>query len=408
MIALDFTKGVRMIAYLDLPSGISGDMFLGCLIDAGWPAQQLRRTIERLRLPEGEWAVQVQAVQKNSLRAIQVDVLFEEGPHRRRLADVRAIIEGSDLAEEVKRRASAVFERLANAEAKVHGTTPDEIHFHEVGAIDAIVDVVGVVSGLHELGIEQLYASPLPLGHGWAQTEHGKIPLPAPATLELLAAAGAPARPAPGPGELVTPTGAALIAELATFEQPFMTLSRIGVGAGQRDCAWPNIARMWVGEAEARGHIVQLETNIDDMNPQLYAAVSEKLFEAGAKDVWFTPIQMKKGRPAVMLGVLGTADAEGTLADIILRETTTLGVRVHALRSRHEARREMHAVETPFGPVAVKVKWVGDEACGAMPEYEDCRGLAEKAGVSLREIYESATVAAQTLLATLRRRASSI
>jgi len=391
-----------MIAYLDLPSGVSGDMLLGCLVDCGWPAEQLRRVIQRLKLPPGEWAVQVQEVRKGSLRAMKVEVLFAEGRHRRNLADVRKIIESSDLPEIIRTRAVAVFTRLANAEAKVHGATPAEIHFHEVGAIDAIIDVVGVVAGFHELGVERIHASPLPLGPGWTGSDHGKIPLPAPAALELLAAVGAPTRPAPGPGELVTPTGAALLAELATFEQPTMTLSRIGVGAGQRDCAWPNIARLWLGHVEAGGPLVQLETNIDDMNPQLHPAVSDKLFAAGAKDVWLIPIQMKKGRPGVLLGVLASAEHESALAEIILRETTTLGVRVHAIARRHEAQREMHEVQTEFGTVRVKVKRVGEEAIGAMPEYEDCQKLASDRGAPVRVVYESAIVAGQSLLAMLR------
>ncbi|HSU67132.1 MAG TPA: nickel pincer cofactor biosynthesis protein LarC [Tepidisphaeraceae bacterium] len=392
-----------MIAYLDCPSGISGDMFLGCLVDAGWTPQQLRRTIDRLRLPEGEWAVRVQPVQKGPLRATQVDVLFEEGPSRRRLSDVREIIESSDLPDTVKARSISVFKRLADAEAKVHGTTPDEVHFHEVGAIDAIVDVVGAVNGLHELEVEQLYASALPLGSGWTQTDHGKIPLPAPATLELLSSAHAPTRPALGPGEWVTPTGAALLAELAIFEQPTLALSRIGTGAGQRDCAWPNVARLWLGEAQSRGALVQLETNIDDMNPQLYSAVSQKLFDAGAKDVWFTPIQMKKGRPATLVGVLCAGTDEMRLADMLLRETTTLGVRVHGLRARHEARREMRDVETRFGTVKVKVKWVGHEPCGATPEFDDCLKLAQSKSVPVREVYDSAVASAHELLQTMKR-----
>lgn len=389
-----------MIAYLDLPSGVSGDMLLGCLVDCGWPAERLRETIQLLNLPPAEWAVQVQHVQKGAFRATQVEVLFEEGRQRRGLADVRKIIEDSSLPQIVRTRAVAVFTRLAAAEARVHGTTPEEVHFHEVGAIDAIIDVVGVVAGFHQLNVERIYASPLPLGPGWTGGEHGKMPLPAPATLELLAAVGAPTRPAPGPGELVTPTGAALLAELATFGQPAMQLRRIGVGAGQRDCAWPNVARLWIGEAESAGPLVQLETNIDDMNPQLYPAVSDKLFAAGAKDVWLTPIQMKKGRPGVLLSVLAPAEQEPTLVEIILRETTTLGVRVHALQHRHEARREFRTVQTPFGFVAVKIKWMGNQAIGATPEYEDCRRLADAAGVPVRVVHDSATVAAQGLLET--------
>jgi uncharacterized protein (TIGR00299 family) protein len=397
-----------MIGYLDLPSGLSGDMLLGCLVDCGWPASRLESTLARLALPPGEWAVQLQEVRKGALRATQVDVLAEEGRHDRRLADVLAILHASDLPPTVSERAAAIFVRLADAEAKVHGVTPDQIHFHEVGAIDAIMDIVGAVAGLHDLGIERLYASAVPLGHGWADTAHGRLPLPAPATLELLSAANAPTRPAPGPGELLTPTGAAILCELATFEQPAMSIRRVGIGAGRRDFAWPNVARLWLGEAQApavasaTGPLLQLETNIDDMNPQLYAGVVEKLFSAGANDVWMTPVQMKKGRPGVVLSVLCAAADEPALADLLLRETTTLGVRAHAVHHRHEARREMRAVQTPFGNVQTKIKWLGSEAAGGMPEFDDCRALAESAGVPVRRVYDAATVATQALLATLR------
>lgn len=396
-----------MIAYLDLPSGISGDMFLGCLVDSGWSVERLRFVVAQLRLPAEEWAIESRQVMKGPLRATLVDVQAQEGDHHRHMADIRQIIESSDLPKGVQERAIAVFGRLAAAEAKVHGTTADKIHFHEVGAVDAIIDIVGVVAGLAELGIDKVFASALPMGTGWATTAHGKIPLPAPATLELLAAAKAPTRPGPGPGEWVTPTGAALVAEFAEFTQPFMTLERIGTGAGQKDCPWPNVARLWLGRFEARGSMVQLETNIDDMNPQLYAAVSDKLFAAGAKDVWFTPIHMKKNRPAVLLSALGTAASEAALSRVIMEETTTLGVRVHALQHRHEARREMRQVETPYGAVHVKIKWVDEQAAGAMPEYEDCRALAETAKVPVRNVYEAASAAAQALLAALHAKPKS-
>ena len=391
-----------MIAYLDLPSGLSGDIFLGCLVDAGWPIERLRATVQRLKLPSEEWSVDAKTVMKGPLLATLVDVRAQEGHAHRHLSHIRKIIGESDLPKNVQDRAIAVFTRLAEAEAKVHGTTPEKIHFHEVGAIDAIIDIVGTVAGLSDLGIDKLYASPVPLGTGWASTDHGQIPLPAPATLELLAAVSAPSCPAPGPGELLTPTGAALLAELATFQQPLISIQKIGIGAGRRDCAWPNVARLWLGEERSVGPMVQLETNIDDMNPQFFAAVSEKLFAAGAKDVWFTPIQMKKNRPAIMLSALGPASTESALTQIILRETTTLGVRVHMLHHRHEARREMRSIETPFGQIQVKVKWIGKDPAGAMPEYEDCRALAEKAQVPVREVYESALAAAQRLLSDLR------
>jgi uncharacterized protein (TIGR00299 family) protein len=395
-----------MIAYLDLPSGLSGDMLLGCLLDCGWSSQRLRQTIESLTLPTAEWAIEVTPVLKHSLRATRVQVLAEEGKHQRRLADVSAIINRSTLPAVVKGRAVAIFTRLADAEAKVHGTTADKVHFHEVGALDAIIDIVASVNGLHELGVERLYASAVPLGQGWTETAHGRLPLPAPATIELLSAANAPTRPAPGPGELVTPTGAAILAELASFGQPGIQLSRIGVGAGQRDLAWPNIARMWLGESleetQSPGTLVQLETNIDDMNPQLYAPLFEKLLGAGARDVWLTPVQMKKGRLGSVLAVLTLATDEAKLTDLILRETTTLGVRVHPITHRHEARREIRLISTSFGDVHVKVKWIGTEPVDAVPEYDDCRAIAQRTGESLLRVHQAATVAGQTLLAELR------
>lgn len=408
-----------MIGYLDLPSGISGDMFLGCLVDAGWAVEELKQTLRRLRLPSEGWTIEARNVMKGPLRATLVDVRVpENGPlfmpiaglplttglatghhhEHRNLGDISTIIQSADLPAVVKDQAIAVFTRLAQAEARVHGASINAVHFHEVGALDAIVDIVGTVAGLHALGIERLYASALPLGHGWAKTAHGQIPLPAPATLEILAAAKAPTRPAPGPGELVTPTGAALVAELATFAQPPMRMERVAQGAGQKDFDWPNLARLWLGSANGEegssGTFVQLETNIDDMNPQLYSAIADRLFAAGAKDVWLTPIQMKKGRPAVVLSVLGEAKDETTLAELMLTETTTLGVRVSSAH-RHEARREMRSVPTAYGPIQVKLKWVKDQLCGATPEYEDCRRAAETRGVPIRRIYEAAMAAAQ-------------
>ncbi len=385
-----------MIGYLDLPSGISGDMFLGCLIDAGWTIEQLRAALDKLNLPDPV-KVDARQVMKGPLRAMRVNVHSPENDEhhhdhghahdhdhghshehqhehhhhhpQRNLHDIRKIIESSDLPGPVKQKAVAVFARLANAEAKVHGTTVDTIHFHEVGALDAIADIVGTVAGLHELGIERLYSSGLPMGHGWTDSQHGKLPLPAPATLELLSAAGVPSRPAPGTGELVTPTGAALVCELAKFEQPMMRLQKIAIGAGKRETPWPNVARLWLGAESSpqgdsfRDTIVQIETNIDDMNPQLYGPLSERLFAAGSLDVWLVPIQMKKNRPGVMLGVLTGAANQRTIADIILRETTTLGVRVHPVQ-RFEAEREIKSINSPYGAVQVKIKSWGGQIVG--------------------------------------------
>ena len=380
-----------MIAYLDLPSGLSGDMFLGCLVDAGWPLTALQQTIEQMGLPPGSWQLTAEQVMRGPLRATLVNVQVSEGDQHRRLADIRTLITATNLPLPVQQRAIAVFTRLAEAEAAVHGTTVEQIHFHEVGALDAIVDIVGVCAGLYGLDIERLYASGVPLGEGWTQSSHGRIPLPAPATLALLTAVNAPNRPAPGPGELVTPTGAALLAEFATFGQPALRLLRIGLGAGQKEFAWPNVARLWLAEAQESGELVEIETNIDDMNPEFYAAVSQNLFAAGALDVWLTPIQMKKGRPGTLLSVLASAALEAKLAEIILRETTTLGVRAHAVY-RHIAQRDFITVSTPYGPVLVKRKWLGDQLAGAKPEYEACLKLAQAAGVPVRMVYEAAIV----------------
>ncbi|HEX8523356.1 MAG TPA: nickel pincer cofactor biosynthesis protein LarC [Tepidisphaeraceae bacterium] len=389
-----------MIAYLDLPSGLSGDMFLGCLVDCGWPVERLRQTVERLKLPAEEWSIEARDVKKNSIRAKFVDVRAREGHAHRHLKHVVAIIEAADLADVVKQRAIAIFTRLADAEARVHGTTREKIHFHEVGAVDAIIDIVGASAGIHDLGIERIFASPVPLGDGFGHMAHGQIPLPAPATLELLAAVSAPTRPGPGPGEWVTPTGAAILAECATFEQPSMTLTKIGMGAGSKDTVWPNIARMWLGELQHRGPMVQLETNIDDMNPQFYQAITEKLFAAGAKDVWITPVQMKKGRPGVVLSALAPAANEPALAQVFLRETTTLGVRVHSIQHRHEARREIRSVETSLGQARVKIKWIGSEVAGVMPEHDDCRKIAEATQMPLKSVWETVAMDALRSVST--------
>lgn len=383
-----------MIAYLDLPAGLSGDMFLGCLVDAGWPLESLRATLDALDLPAGSWQVRAEQVRRGPMRATLVHVEVAETAQQRHLSDIRALIERSRLAPWVQAHAIATFARLAMAEARVHGEPVERVHFHEVGALDAIVDIVGAAAGLHALGVQQLYASAAPLGSGWVQSAHGQIPVPAPATLELLAAVKAPTRPAPGPGELVTPTGAAILAQYARFEQPEMRLTRVGVGAGQRDPAWPNVARLLLGEPLAAGPMVEISANIDDMNPELYGAVTQRLFAAGARDVWLTPVQMKKGRPGVVLSLLAPASLEATLAGLLLRETTTLGVRVHAVH-RHETARELRTVDTRYGPIQVKLKLIDGQVWGAMPEYDDCLRAAEAAGAPVRVVYEETAARAQ-------------
>jgi uncharacterized protein (TIGR00299 family) protein len=320
-----------------------------------------------------------------------------EQPHRS-LATILDLIAGSGLPEADQVRAGAVFTALAEAEAKVHGVGVNEIAFHEVGAVDAIVDVLGVVVALRLLGIEQCFASPLPAGAGTARTAHGEIPVPGPATLELLARAGAPIA-APRPDErfeLVTPTGAALLTTLGRFERPAMRLTRVGYGAGGRDTPGrPNVLRCWLGEAqdEAAAAFSQrdlrlLETNIDDMSPELFGWALERLFAAGALDAWCTPIQMKKNRPAVMLQALCPPEAEAAVVRTLLRETSTLGVRVREVR-RYEAARESRTVSTPLGEARVKLKRLPGEPPRAAPEYDDCRDLALRSGLPLAEVFRT-------------------
>jgi uncharacterized protein (TIGR00299 family) protein len=377
------------IAYADCFSGISGDMFLAALLDAGLPLETLQEGIAGLDLPKGV-ELRLAETHKGPLRAASLEVAVPRSRQERGLADVLAIVSGSRLPERVKETAARVFTLLAEAEARVHGQPAEEVHFHEVGALDSIVDVVGAAIGLDALGIERLYASPLPYGSGTVESRHGPLPLPAPATLELLRQARVPLTPSPAQEELVTPTGAAILAALAVFERPDLTIDSIGLGAGKRDLPWPNVMRLLVGQtpADEAGEMVQLETNIDDMNPQFYGHVMDGLFAAGARDVFLTPIQMKKNRPGTLLGVIALRRDEAALAELILRETTTLGVRVQPIR-RHEAAREIRQVETVYGTLGVKMKVLGGEVIQSVPEYDDCVRLANERGVSLAEVYDA-------------------
>jgi uncharacterized protein (TIGR00299 family) protein len=380
---------VPRVAYFDCFSGASGDMILGALVDAGLPFDALRGEIEKLRLPQEAFEITARAVKRAGFAATKVDVEVREPPRHRALAEVLSIVDRSDLAPPDKRDVRRVFEALGEAEAEVHGQPLTEVELHEVGSIDAMVDITGAVAGLRLIGAEKVYASALPLGHGQAKGSHGAIPVPAPATVELLARAHAPIAGGEGPlGELVTPTGAAILTAIATFERPAMRIDKVGCGAGGRDPAdRPNMLRLWLGETDAVARTMRLlETNIDDMAPELLAYAQEKLMAAGAADVWFTPIQMKKNRPAVMLSVLCSEAAEAEMARLVLRETTTLGLRSRDVR-RFEAEREVVEFESSLGPVAVKVKRLPGEAPTAAPEFEVCRKLAEARGLPLAEVY---------------------
>jgi uncharacterized protein (TIGR00299 family) protein len=377
------------VAYLDCFSGISGDMLLGALLDAGVDAGELAGELRGLGV-EG-WSLRAERVARGAIAATlaRVELAEQRQPHRG-LQDVLAIIERSTLPAGDRAKASSVFRRLAEAEGRVHGVAPEQIDFHEVGAVDAIVDICGAVAGLRLLGIERLYCSPLPAGGGTVRTAHGELPVPAPATLELLALAKAPVAAGAGdrPMEMVTPTGAAIATTLASFERPAMHLERVAYGAGGRDPeGWPNALRLWVGEAaESAPAMVLVETNIDDMNPELYEYVQQRLFAAGAADVWLQAVQMKKNRPGVLLSALCAPEYEDTVAATLLRETSTLGVRVSAVR-RHEAAREVLEFESSLGPAAVKVKRLPGEPPRVAPEYDACRRLAEARGLPLAEVY---------------------
>ncbi|MEJ5197914.1 MAG: nickel pincer cofactor biosynthesis protein LarC [Anaerolineae bacterium] len=384
------------IPYFDCIGSASGDMILGALLDAGLPEETLRERLAALHLKD--FGLTVRRVNKNGFSATKVDVIVADDVPERHLAEIEAIIAASDLAANIQRQAVAIFRRLAEVEAGIHGTTLDHVHLHELGGVDTIVDVVGCLVGLDALGIERVYASPLPLGRGFIKGAHGQIPLPAPATVALLK--GVPVVGSDIEKELVTPTGAALLAALAAGFGPIppMTLAGVGYGAGGRDLPVPNLIRLLIGDQETPAHlgvesVVVLETNIDDLNPQVYDYVMARLFKAGALDVFLEPIQMKKNRPGTLLRVICRPGDTGPLADILLAETSTLGVRQQVM-SRVSLRREVRTVETPYGAVRVKIATLRDGARRAAAEYDDCRRLAEETGAPLREIQRAAERAA--------------
>lgn len=385
-------------AYCDCFSGISGDMFLGALVDAGFPVDTLREQLALLNLPE-QIEIRVEETRKGAMRATLVDVITGESHHHRHLSDIVALIDGSDISEQVKRTSLAIFQTLAEAEARVHGTDLEHVHFHEVGALDSIADIVGAAVGLEALGIQRLYASAVPFSGGQVQTQHGTLPVPAPATLEILQKAHAVMSPSPAQVELVTPTGAAILATLATFERPNMMLTGVGIGAGKRDLPWPNIFRLILGEstAEAEYPMVLIETNIDDMNPQIFGHVMGRLFAAGALDVYLTPIFMKKNRPATLLGVVARRQDETALARLILAETSTLGMRVQPVY-RYVAQREIQTVTTPYGDVPVKLKLLDGQPIQAMPEYDACAKIASEKNIPLADVYTAALSAGSALI----------
>lgn len=383
------------LAYFDCFSGVSGDMTLAALVSAGWPAETLLGLPARLRLADVR--IDVADVRRGPFAARQVTVHAPGKQPHRHLHHVEAILAAADLPVSVVDTARRVFARLAEAEAHVHGTTVQKVHFHEVGAVDAIVDIAGAALGLHDLGVEQVYASTLPLGGGTVMSEHGRIPVPAPATAHLLK--GVPVRHGPVEAELVTPTGAALLAELvADWGGPPPYRMRIaGVGAGSREFPdHANVLRLILGDTSAaapgRRTVAVLETALDDETPQRLADLVARLLDAGALDAMLAPALMKKGRPGQWLVVIAEVPDAERLAELVLQHSPSLGVRLRT-ESRMELPRRIDRVGTPLGEVELKVATLPDGSERAYPEFESVRALAAATGRPLREVSELAVAA---------------
>lgn len=388
--------------YFHCFAGAAGDMIVGAMLDVGLPLKTLKA--ELAKIPVKGYRLSTSRVTRGVIAATKFNVAVSQAAGQpATLDDFLGLIDASSLSQTTKDKGKAIFQRLADAEAKVHGTSASAVHFHEIGDIDSIVDIMGAVIGVELLGLEAVFTSPLPAGSGIVKTRHGVIPVPAPAVVELLALAGAPLKGSASGfhGEVVTPTGAAILTTLASFKRPDMVLERIGYGAGSMDPPqWPNVLPLWIGEVDAAGEseLVLMETNIDDTSPQVFGHVMERLLEKGARDVWFTPIQMKKNRPAVMLSILCADEAEGRLTEDIFRETSTLGLRVQRVR-RVEAGREVVEFSSSLGLVKVKVKRLHGAKFSLSPEFEDCRRLAGQRGLPLQEVYRIVTEeASQKLL----------
>ena len=399
----------QLIAYLDCNSGISGDMFLGAMLDldASFSLDSLKSALSAL--PLHGYQLKLEPFHDKGIRGLRFDVVLSEQDatlqQTRHLSDIATLLNTSTLSLRVRETALAIFQCLAEAEAAVHGTAIEEVHFHEVGAIDSIIDIVGAAIAIETLGITQLYASPLPLTSGYVKTAHGLLPVPAPATLEILRRVAAPWKPSTAEGELVTPTGAAILATLARFQTPAISIEHVGYGFGQKQLPWPNCLRLCLGRAR---HPLQstdqantitgvpdtdwvtiIESNIDNMTGELLGGLMDRLIAAGALDVSYTPIQMKKNRPAVMVTIICPVEEGDALAQVLLSESSTLGVRISQVQ-RLKAQRTIERIETPIGPMPVKVKRLGARIISAAPEYEECQRLAREHNLPLAEVYQIA------------------
>lgn len=381
--------------YFDLIAGASGDMILGALVDAGVSPARLKSALAGLNLDEFD--LEIRKVNKNGFRATKIDVLVAEQPPERHLKEILDVIDSSTLPETIRDRSKAIFQRIAQVEAAIHNTSLDQVHLHELGGTDTIIDVTGVLLALEMLEVTQVFASPVPLGNGFIDGAHGKIPLPAPATLGLLK--DAPVHGTDIQAELVTPTGAALLSALVKDygPAPGLVLEGTGYGAGTRDLPIPNLLRVIYGELLSgetllSQDLVILESNLDDLNPEIYPFVMEELFQAGALDVTYTPIHMKKNRPGIQVQVLTEPALVGELRKILFRQTTTLGIKHYPVK-RFALDRKSETVTTELGDIGVKVSTGPDGEQKISPEYEDCQRLARENQLPIQDIYQQALAA---------------
>ncbi len=396
-----------MIGWLDCVAGASGDMFLGALVDAGAPVESIRSAIAALAVEPIE--LELSTVERHGLGATKVDVVAPHTVVTRTWANIRGRLSAADLPDRVKTTALEAFERLARAEADVHRTSPEQVHFHEVGGLDAIADVVGAAAGLAALDIDRLTASTVTLGSGMARGEHGMVPVPGPAVLALLRDAGAPVWSGPAPYEMCTPTGAALLAATVSSWGPMppMQVRAIGMGAGGRDIdELPNLLRLVVGlpadqQADPVESAVVIETNVDDLDPRLWPTVLERLLEAGASDAWLTPILMKKGRPAHTLHVLCLPSLTERMREVVFTHTSTIGLRSH-LVDKVALRREEFSVEVHGRRIGVKAARRDGRIVNISVEYDDVRRVAEETGLPVAEVLRMATTVADDAVRSRR------
>ena len=386
------------IAYFDCFSGASGDMILGSLIDAGLSPKRLREQLKKLRIPTVH--LRVKKVLKGGISATQVMVEGKgEKRSHRNLKEILRIVERSGVEAEVKEKSKEIFKRIALVEAKIHQTPMEEVHFHELGGLDSIVDIVGSVWGIRQLGIEKIYVSKVNVGSGFVKCEHGILPVPAPATLFLME--GKPIYSSGVERELLTPTGAAILTTLSSEfgSMPLMNVDRVGCGAGRDNLSHPNLLRLIIGTSESisgKEEVVVIETNIDDMNPQFYDYVMERLLAMEVLEVFITPILMKKNRPGHLITIICSSEKLPSVTKFLLRETTTLGLRWHQ-EGRAKTDREILTQETKYGKIRFKLaKWEG-KVVNLSPEYEDCKRLALAKRVPLKEVFEEAKRVAITL-----------